>query len=348
MNDNDFPALGAPIKRKPAAVQQQPAYKPAATTSAAAAVVQQQQPAPSKVQYQPSTAPGGVVKPTTTYHIADIGANLADKQFDRDFDQLLQRASGKGVNTIVMTGTSIPSSRKAIELIEAKQEVFKRFGVTVYSTYGVHPHSAERAPANTCQEIREMAKKYPHIVKAVGECGLDFNRNFSSHQSQMDMFERQIEVAVELGLPLFLHERDAHKEFVQVTNKFVSAGKMPKAVVHCFTGIEKEADVYLKMGFYFGFTGVITQDKRGETLRKILSSRKIPLNRIMIETDCPYMTPHNLPAADKLKKGGDRHIRNEPSYLPCVLSTLAQCYGISEEEAANQTLATTKEFFNLN
>eukprot|EP01132_Coremiostelium_polycephalum_P002472 gene2472-3058_t len=287
-----------------------------------------------------------------SHNIIDIGANLSDRAFQKDLDQILTRSYNKGVNKIVITGTSRKSSIRALEII---QENKKNNGlVELYSTFGVHPHDSERELKQSpmiSQEIKEYILKNKDSVKAVGECGLDFNRNFSGHDYQVEMFRKQIELGIELGLPLFIHERDAHQKFIETVDPYVKSGKMPRSVIHCFTGTEAEAITYVKMGFYIGFTGVITQEKRGFELRSILKKKIIPLDRLMIETDCPYMTPHNIDAKDRPPKGSNNSFvdprRNEPSYLTYVLKTLADCYKISEEEMATQTTNNTKLFFNL-
>lgn len=130
-------------------------------------------------------------------------------------------------------------------------------------------------------------------VVAIGECGLDFNRMYSPQDVQELWFEEQLKLAIKLKKPLFLHERDAHESFLKILNKY--KGQLPPAVVHCFTGTKEEVEKYLELGFYIGFTGVICNKKRGKHLRDIISSKLIPLSRIMIETDAPFMTPLNMP-----------------------------------------------------
>eukprot|EP01133_Synstelium_polycarpum_P007680 gene7680-8988_t len=345
--DEDFPQLGSKAsKRKPNknAVAPTPQLQ-AAKPPAAYVPRPQQQPAPVLKQKPAVAQKQAIAQPGNYPKICDIGANLGDKVFAKDYDEILLRSAQRGLDSIVITGTSMPSIREAIATATKYNNTH---GIALYTTAGVHPHNARMVTANTIDEIRAIVKANPGMVRAIGECGLDYNRNFSDHPSQRNAFERQIELAVELGMPLFLHERDAHQDFVEITNKFIKAGTMPKAVVHCFTGSKAEADVYLRMGFYFGFTGVVTQRDRGDTLRKILSSKSIPLNRLMIETDCPYMAPHGMAPQDdpRVHFKTDR-TRNDPSTLFYTLSTVAQCYGISEQQAADATLSTSREFFGL-
>ncbi|KYR01431.1 tatD-related DNAse [Tieghemostelium lacteum] len=281
----------------------------------------------------------------------DIGANLADKQFIVDQDDILKRSFEKGVKTIVITGTSINSSIRAFDLIRKKKsDVFPE----LFSTCGVHPHEAEETMKRlngsdgAIKELRRLIESNRDIVRAVGECGLDFNRNFSSHETQIEMFSKQIQLAVDLQLPLFIHERDAHQKFLEIVGKFTGAGVMPKSVVHCFTGTEQEAKTYIDSGFYLGFTGFVAHKTRGEELRQIISKGIIPIDKIMIETDAPYMGYFNIhpndmpPKSAKISKG-----RNEPSYLPYILRTLSECYKLPELEISIQLLKNTREFFNL-
>ncbi|EFA77205.1 tatD-related DNAse [Heterostelium album PN500] len=347
---DDFPVLGskeskrAPNKNnKPVIVgnNQKPQQQPKQP------FVQQQQQQPQPPVVAPLQQNKAIVS------IADIGANLADRSFERDLNAVLIKSGNRGVNHVIITGTSIRSTQKALEII-GKYKDNVPGGVKLYCTAGVHPHEAERAHPNSIDDLRSMALKNPGVVVSLGECGLDFDRNFSTPQSQCDMFEKQIQLAIELKMPLFIHERAAHRKFVEIVSKYCNAGTMPKSVVHCFTGTRDEVELYLKMGFYIGLTGVITQQKRGQTLRDILSAKIIPLNRLMIETDAPYMTPHDMNEEDRQKQpqhsthgGKQHHQRNEPAYLTYVLATIATCYGISLEEAAQHTLNTTKEFFNI-
>ncbi|KAF2074626.1 hypothetical protein CYY_004065 [Polysphondylium violaceum] len=359
-NDFDFPPLGAAPKGRGKKPQSQPPIQYTKTTttttttsapSSMASLIAPQSTSSSTPSTPTTTTPttSTTTKDSSSFEIVDIGANLADKSFDKDIKEILERGYKKGVKKIVITGTSKNSSTKAIELIEWNK---RNHGVVeLFSTVGVHPHEAERAlqggADKIINELTRIITKNRATVKAVGECGLDFNRNFSSHETQIEMFDRQIQLGIDLNLPLFIHERESYSKFIEVVSKYTSAGKMPTSVVHCFTGTEKEAIEYVKLGFYISFAGTITQDKRGHDLREILKKKIIPIDKIMIETDCPYMTPHNIPAADKPKNNTGRFIRNEPQFLTCILKTLAECYQVTEEEMASQTLNNTKKFFSI-
>jgi TatD DNase family protein len=178
----------------------------------------------------------------------------------------------------------------------------------------------------------KLINKYkPH---SVGETGLDFFRNISSYEEQLYAFNEQIKIAVETNLPLFLHQRDAHEDFMKIISKYKK--DISKAVVHCFTGTQKELDDYLEMGFHIGLTGWICDERRNVDLRKSLIN--IPIEKLMIETDCPYLIPRNL--NDKPKNN-----RNEPSYLPHIASEIASLVEIDISELANTTFQNSMNFF---
>jgi TatD DNase family protein len=260
-------------------------------------------------------------------NLIDIGANLTNKSFRGDLPTVLERALAAHVGTIVITGTSVEDSEVARRLAH------DRHGV-LYSTAGIHPHHGRTFGPHALRALRELTSA-PEVI-AVGECGLDYNRNFSPAADQLLCFEGQLELAVETKLPLFLHERDAHEAFSALLERFRT--RLGKAVVHCFTGGERELDRYLALDLHIGITGWICDERRGRHLRELV--RRIPANRLMIETDAPYLLPRDMPA--RPKDG-----RNEPAFLPHVLRALAHCRGESEQEVASATTHTATEFFGL-
>lgn len=307
--------------------------------------------------------PSPLTTTTTTQAplLVDIGANLTNRQFQRDLPQVLQRAADAGVATVLVTGTSMRSSRDALQLVKRNlRHAHRRHGnssnsnsnskdtnhhhhrhsnVTLFSTVGVHPHDAKDFDdAHSIAEMRALITASPGTVVAVGECGLDFNRDFSPRDKQQRVFRAQVELACELGLPLFLHERDAHAAFVSVLQPFVDAQRLPPVVVHCFTGNERELRTYLAMGFYIGLTGCVCMDSRGAKLRAMAAS--IPRDRLLIETDAPFMYPYS-------GGNGGRRARCEPKDLRAVAQTLAACYGVSFDEIAAATTANARQFFAL-
>ena len=263
---------------------------------------------------------------TNQLECIDIGANLTSKNFRHDLDQVLADSKAAGVSTIILTGSSESNSKASAELCKANPGF-------LYSTAGIHPHDASDFDnQNTTQTLKQLFEL--EWVVAVGECGLDFNRDFSPRDKQRDCFEAHLELAAENGLPLFLHERDAFDEFLAFMKQ--ARGRVSRGVVHCFTGTREQAHAYLDLDLHLGITGWICDERRGEHLREVVKT--IPVNRLMIETDCPYLAPRDF--RPKIK-------RNEPKYLPHILKTVAMCRGEAPEELAQQILATTRDFFEI-
>jgi TatD DNase family protein len=198
----------------------------------------------------------------------------------------------------------------------------------------VHPHDARHYDACSEAGLRELLER-PE-VRAVGECGLDFNRNFSPPADQERAFEAQLELAVELGRPVFLHERDAHERFATILSRH--RPRLPRALIHCFTGDGGELDRYLELDLYVGITGWICDERRGQHLREIVG--RIPVDRLMVETDCPYLLPRDLRPRPRTR-------RNEPCHLPHVARALAEARGVPLEELERSTEQTARAFFDL-
>lgn len=258
--------------------------------------------------------------------LVDIGVNLGHRSFERDRRLVIERAAAAGVETLVVTGTSVEGSGKAADLARANPGLF--------ATAGVHPHDAKHCDETTVERLRALAAR-PEVV-AIGECGLDYNRDFSPRPVQDRWFEAQVALAAELGLPLFLHERDAHARFVEILEPY--RAKLTAAVVHCFTGTAAELDAYLALGLHIGITGWICDERRGRHLRDLV--RRIPLDRLMVETDAPFLAPR-----DMRPQPPDR--RNEPAFLPHVVRTIAECRGETYDAIARATTATARAFFAL-
>jgi len=258
--------------------------------------------------------------------LVDIGVNLAHRSFRADRRQVIERAFAAGVRKMVITGTSVAASKEGIEIA-------REYPGRLFATAGVHPHDSRNCTEATVPELRRLAAHQE--VVAIGECGLDFNRDFSPRAQQEKWFEAQIALAEELQKPLFLHERDACQRFCEI----LAAGrKRVPAVLHCFTGTREELEAYLHMGLHIGITGWICDERRGLNLRGLV--REIPLDRLMIETDAPFLAPRTMPA--KPKDG-----RNEPAYLTYVLRTVADCLAKPLAEVAEATSKTALEFFGL-
>ena len=259
--------------------------------------------------------------------IIDIGVNLMHRSFDEDREQIVQSAIEAGVSPLIMTGTSERSS------IQAAKYASKYPG-KLYSTAGVHPHDAKSCTSETIKNLENLAKQ--DYVVAIGECGLDYNRDFSPRDIQRKYFEAQIELACETNLPLFLHERDAFDDFYKILDQYKN--DINNMVVHCFTGKKDELLAYLKLGCYIGITGWICDERRGRHLIDLV--KLIPQNKLMIETDAPFLTPRNL---DESPKDG----RNESRYLVHILDELAYHLDEGIEDLADKTYRNTKRFFNI-
>jgi TatD DNase family protein len=255
--------------------------------------------------------------------VIDIGANLTHSSFRDDLDAVVARARSAGVSTIVVTGTTVEESRVAAEIAD-------RFDL--YATAGVHPHHARDCSPSTISELRDVAS-HPRIV-AIGECGLDFNRNYSPHPDQEKWFVEQVRLGLELGKPLFLHSRDAYPRFAEIMKR----EKVRNAVAHCFTGEKDELHAYVDLGLYIGITGWICDDRRGQHLVSLV--KDIPRDRLLIETDAPYLTPRDMRPQPKAR-------RNEPAFLPHILKTVARALGRTPEEVSAETTRNAQTLFGI-
>ena len=259
--------------------------------------------------------------------LIDIGANLTHDSFDRDRDAVLQRARDAGVAQLVVTGASREHSPLALQLAQQHPGF-------LYATAGVHPHHAVEYTAECDAELRAL---HAHAeVVAVGECGLDYFRDLAPRPAQHRAFERQLQLAADTGKPLFLHQRDAHADFLALMRQF--DGKLGPAVVHCFTGTREELFDYLDRDWYIGITGWLCDERRGAHLRELV--KNIPAARLMIETDAPYLLPRTLKPLPK-----DR--RNEPAFLAHIVEELARDRGEDIAATAAATTATARGFFRL-
>ncbi len=259
--------------------------------------------------------------------LIDIGANLTHESFQHDLDAVLQRAHDAGVAQMVVTGASRAHSPLALALAQ-------RHPGRLFATAGVHPHHAIEYTAECDAELRAL-HAHPEVV-AVGECGLDYFRDFSPRHAQRRAFEQQLQIAADTGKPLFLHQRDAHDDFLAVMRTF--DGQLGPAVVHCFTAEQRELFAYLDRDWHIGITGWLCDERRGQHLRELV--KHIPAERLMIETDCPYLLPRTV-------KPQPSHRRNEPMYLRHIVDELARDRGEDVARTAALTTATARRFFRL-
>ena len=256
----------------------------------------------------------------------DIGANLTHRSFEDDRDEVLARARSAGVEGIVVTGTSVAESRAAARLAATH--------AGVWSTAGVHPHEAKSVSATWIDDIAALAGK-PKVV-AIGEAGLDFNRNFSPPAAQRDVFAAQIELAGRLDMPLFVHDRDSEGETARLLAEY--RAKPDLVVIHCFTGSAQDLDTWLDAGYYIGVTGWICDPRRGGELRTL--APRIPSDRLLIETDAPYLMPATMRSKPRAR-------RNEPAFLVEVANALAELRGTAAAEIAETTAENARRAFRL-
>ena len=255
----------------------------------------------------------------------DIGANLTNSAFSEDVHDVIQSAREQGVTSILLTGTDIASSQSA-------QELAIRYPGLLYSTVGIHPHYAGEAQEGWPTHIRELAE-LDHVV-AIGETGLDYYRNFSGREEQRSVFTKQLHIAAQLDMPLFIHDRDSDGEMFELLTQHLSS----PAVVHCFTGTRSELLRYLDLGCYIGITGWVCDERRGQPLASLI--KDIPLDRLLIETDSPYLLPRTINPKPRSR-------RNEPKYLPYVAKRIASLVGKNEEDIGNITAENARTLFRL-
>ncbi|MDD1012604.1 TatD family hydrolase [Pseudomonas rubra] len=262
--------------------------------------------------------------------LIDIGVNLTNPSFADKHQAIVERAEAAGVVQMMVTGTSLAGSEHALELCLQLDESAQR----LFSTAGVHPHDASHWSTDSNRQLRALLEQ-PR-VRAVGECGLDFNRDFSPRPQQEKALEEQLALAVELQMPVFLHERDASERLLAILKDF--RDRLPAAVVHCFTGERAALFAYLDLDLHIGITGWICDERRGTHLHPLVSS--IPQGRLMLESDAPYLLPRSL--RPKPKSG-----RNEPAFLTEVLREVALHRNESAEQLAAHSTAAARAFFNL-
>jgi TatD DNase family protein len=259
--------------------------------------------------------------------LVDIGANLTHSSFEPDLEAVLARARAAGVVQQVVTGASRDGAIAAHALAQ-------QYPGELYATAGIHPHHAVEYSEEAGLLLRTLLRE-PNVV-AVGECGLDYHRNFSPRPAQLRAFEAQLEIAADVGKPLFLHQRDAHADFLACLKQV--EGRIGPLVVHCFTGTRGELHDYLDRDWHVGITGWLCDERRGAHLRELV--RDIPAARLMVETDAPYLLPRNLLPMPS-------HRRNEPMYLRHIVEELARDRGEAYADTAAATAATARAFFGL-
>jgi TatD DNase family protein len=259
--------------------------------------------------------------------LTDIGVNLTHESFRHDLPDVLHRATKAGVHRMVVTGTSVAATRDALVLHAQHPD-------RLFATAGLHPHHAGDFDAATRDALRELAGR-PGIV-AIGECGLDYYRNLAPREAQLAAFSGQLELAVATQLPVFLHQRDAHADFMAVLRDYLP--RLKGAIAHCFTGQAGELEDCLAAGLAIGITGWICDERRGAHLLPLMA--RIPANRLMIETDAPYLLPRSLRPHPPTR-------RNEPAFLVEVAATIARARNEPVVSLAASSTAAAAAFFGL-
>ena len=257
----------------------------------------------------------------------DIGANLTHDSFDVDRDAVIERARSGGVVQMIVTGASVESSIAALQLA-------RRHPSMLFATAGVHPHHAGQLRASDLPQLSALLAD-PRVV-AAGECGLDYYRNLSAQAAQRQAFAWQLRLAAESRKPVFLHQRDAHEDFVALLREHRAS--LVGGVAHCFTAGEHELEQYLELGLSIGITGWINDERRGAHLVALM--RRIPAHRLLLETDAPYLLPRDLVPKPRSR-------RNEPMYLPHVGAAVAAAREESVQLCAEHTSAHARELFGL-
>jgi len=261
-----------------------------------------------------------------TQHI-DIGVNLTNKSLMHNLDAVIKRATDAGVKQMVVTGTSVEDSNKAIQLCE-------RFPEHLVCTAGIHPHHASDWMKDTANILAHLVENT--CVRAIGETGLDFNRNFSPRDAQIEAFRQQLELAIAMNKPVFAHQRDAHEVFIEILREY--RNDLANIVIHCFTDTKAALFDYLELDCHIGVTGWICDERRGTELAKLV--KYIPDNRLMAETDAPYLLPRDLPHKPKNRV-------NEPAYLPHIVGSIAHYQNRHVDLVAVECLKTSQLFFGI-
>ena len=261
-----------------------------------------------------------------TLGLIDIGANLTHPQLHNQLDKVVENMKIKNIKKAIITSSNLEDTKVALDIIKIYPKIF-------YTTVGFHQHNAKDFTHENIDEIIKYSENKK--VLAIGECGLDYYREYSKKNDQLFCFEEQLKIAKNTNSPIFLHERNAHDDFVMMLKKYIL--EIEKVVIHCFTGTKKELDIYLDMGCYIGITGWISDLNRGKHLHDLI--KYIPEDKLMIETDAPYLTPKNIP----FKNTGV----NEPSYLNYVAQSIAECLNKDISYVEKITVSNTKRFFSI-
>ncbi|MFQ3248607.1 MAG: TatD DNase family protein [Glaciecola sp.] len=256
----------------------------------------------------------------------DVGVNLLDRRFTAL--DVINRGSQQSVKQMCVISSTLEESLAAQKLV-SKHNKSAGYQQLVF-TAGVHPHNADGFSDDFIPQLHQLSSDANMV--AFGECGLDFNRNFSTKENQLKAFEAQLNCAADLKKPVYLHERDAFEDQIRLLKKYLPS--IPNAIVHCFTGSKAQMEAYLELGCYIGITGWVCDDKRGSDLQEAVKS--LPLERLLLETDAPYLFPKNMKPRAK---------NNEPCFLPHVAEKVASLKGLEIKKLANASVENAQRVF---
>lgn len=257
----------------------------------------------------------------------DIAVNLVGSALEAQAEQVISDAVAAGVSPLILIGSELDESARCVALCQ-------QYPQQLFTTAGVHPHHASSWNGSSTERQRELCAA--HAVVAVGECGLDFNRNYSTPVAQRQAFAAQLALAVELQLPILMHERDAHQDFLAMVQEY--RPQLSGALLHCFTGDIAQAEAYLELGLHLGVTGWVCDERRGQALAETVTI--IPDDKLLLETDSPYLLPRNMKPKPKSSK-------NQPKYLPHIANYVAQLRQQPADQLAQQCYNNSVKFFGL-
>lgn len=281
-----------------------------------------------------------VLEPDQIFHLVDCGVNLTNPKFHQNTDYVIARALAAGVQKMVITGLKLAGSKSAVIMSKTRPNI-------LYAAVGVHPHFVKDDWNDKTMEQLEELVKQPEVV-AVGECGLDFNRNYSPEELQLSTFKKQVQLAVRHQKALIVHERDSHQGILDVLKDFEST--LPPVVIHCFTGTAEQIKTYVGKGFYIGVTGFVCKEKHGAALRAAIKDGTLPLKNIVVQTNAPYMTP-NTPREeiDPVSKSLLEHcfVDNEPCTLSIIVRCIARCLSKEPKAVADQCTENAMNVFRF-
>ncbi|XP_057301759.1 3'-5' ssDNA/RNA exonuclease TatD-like isoform X2 [Hydractinia symbiolongicarpus] len=280
------------------------------------------------------------LEPDQVFHLVDCGVNLTNLRFGNFTDYVIARALAAGVQKMVITGLKLNGSKTAVVMAKTRPNI-------LYAAAGIHPHFVKDDWTDKSLDQLEELVKLPEVV-AVGECGLDFKRDYSPRDIQETAFKKQVQLAVRYQKALLVHERDSHEGILNVLKDFESS--LPPVIIHCFTGTPEEIATYVEKGFYIGVTGYVCKEKHGQSLRQAIKDGTLPLSRIIVQTNAPYMTP-NTPREeiDPVSQTLLEHcyVDNEPCTLSIIIRCIAKCLSQEPRDVADACTETAMKVFRF-